>query len=147
MSVVNITPLAPADTRSRLSLPVFLSRVAAGFPSPADDYLDGGLDLNQHLIEHPSSTYFARAEGDSMIELGIFNDDLLIVDRAIAASDGDVVVVAVDGQLTIKVLDLANAQLLPANRNHRPVHVAEGSQVETEGVVVHTVHSFKDRKT
>lgn len=147
MRAVNITPMGPADIRSCLSLPVFLSKVAAGFASPADDYLDGGLDLNKYLIEHPSSTYFARADGDSMIELGIFSGDLLVVDRAVPISDGDVVVVAVDGQLTIKILDLVNRQLLPANRLYRPIPVAEGSQVETEGVVIHAVHSFKTRRT
>jgi len=142
---VNITALAPADIRSRLPLPLFLSKVAAGFPSPADDYLDGGLDLNEHLIEHPSATYFARADGDSMIELGIFCGDLLVVDRALQPSDGDVVVVAVDGQLTIKILDLAHAQLLPANKRYRPIAISPDTQVETEGVVIHTIHSFRGR--
>ncbi len=127
----------------RRSLPLYLSRVAAGFPSPADDYLDGGLDLNEHLIVHPAATYFARAEGDSMIELGIFNDDLLIVDRAAQAVDGDVVVVAVDGLLTIKVLDLAHSRLLPANKLYRPIEISAESQVDIEGVVLHAVHHLR----
>jgi len=142
---MKIIPLAPAATQSRLALPFFLSKVAAGFPSPADDYLDGGLDLNEHLIEHPSATYLARADGDSMIELGIFCGDLLVVDRALQPSDGDVVVVAVDGQLTIKILDLAHAQLLPANKRYRPIAISPDTQVETEGVVVHTIHTLKGR--
>jgi len=140
---VNITSLTPACARTTILLPLYLSRIAAGFPSPADDYLDDGLDLNEHLIKHPAATYFARAEGDSMIELGIFTGDLLIIDRAIQAEDGDVVVVAVDGLLTIKLLDLAHSRLLPANKLYRPIEISAESQVEVEGVVVHAVHHLK----
>jgi len=137
---VNITSLTPACARTTILLPLYLSRIAAGFPSPADDYLDDGLDLNEHLIKHPAATYFARAEGDSMIELGIFTGDLLIIDRAIQAEDGDVVVVAVDGLLTIKLLDLAHSRLLPANKLYRPIEISAESQVYIEGVMLHTAH-------
>lgn len=140
MKLVSITP---ACQRTAVFLPLYLSRVAAGFPSPADDYLDGGLDLNEHLIEHPAATYFARAEGDSMIELGIFTGDLLIIDRAVQAVDGDVVVVAIDGQLTIKRLDLVHSRLLPANKSYRPIEISPDSQVDIEGVVIHAVHPLK----
>ena len=140
---MRISFINPACVCTALSLPLYLSRVAAGFPSPADDYLDEGLDLNEHLIEHPAATYFARAEGDSMVELGIYTGDLLIIDRAIQAEDGDVVVVAVDGLLTIKLLDLAHSRLLPANKLYRPIEISAESQVDVEGVVVHAVHHLK----
>lgn len=140
---MNITSLTPACVHTTILLPLYLSRIAAGFPSPADDYLDDRLDLNEHLIKHPAATYFARAEGDSMIELGIFTGDLLIIDRAIQAEDGDVVVVAVDGLLTIKLLDLAHSRLLPANKLYRPIEISAESQVDVEGVVVHAVHHLK----
>ncbi|OUS17105.1 hypothetical protein A9Q88_04525 [Gammaproteobacteria bacterium 50_400_T64] len=140
---MNITSLTPAGARTTILLPLYLSRIAAGFPSPADDYLDDGLDLNEHLIKHPAATYFARAEGDSMIELGIFTGDLLIIDRAIQAKDGDVVVVAIDGLLTVKLLDLAHSRLLPANKLYRPIEISAESQVDVEGVVVHAVHHLK----
>lgn len=78
-----------------------------------------------------------------MIELGIFSGDLLIIDRAVQAMDGDVVVVAVDGQLTVKVLDLAHSRLLPANKLYRPIELLAESQVEIEGVVIHAVHHLK----
>ena len=78
-----------------------------------------------------------------MIELGIFTGDLLIVDRAIQAVDGDVVVVAVDGLLTIKVLDLAHSRLLPANKLYRPIEISAESQVDIEGVVLHAVHHLR----
>lgn len=141
--MVKLFSLTPACARTTVLLPLYLSRVAAGFPSPADDYLDGGLDLNEHLVDHPAATYFARAEGDSMIELGISTGDLLIIDRAVPAVDGDVVVVAVDGELTIKLLDLAHSRLLPANKLYRPIEISPESQVDVEGVVIHAVHHLK----
>jgi DNA polymerase V len=141
--MVKLISLTPACARTTVLFPLYLSRVAAGFPSPADDYLDGGLDLNEHLVDHPAATYFARAEGDSMIELGISTGDLLIIDRAVPAVDGDVVVVAVDGELTIKLLDLAHSRLLPANKLYRPIEISPESQVDVEGVVIHAVHHLK----
>ena len=140
---MKINPIGFVSVGERRLFPLYLSRVAAGFPSPADDYLDGGLDLNEHLIVHPAATYFARAEGDSMIELGIFSGDLLIIDRAAQAVDGDVVVVAIDGLLTIKVLDLAHSRLLPANKLYRPIEISAESQVDIEGVVLHAVHHLR----
>jgi DNA polymerase V len=82
--------------RSTLT-PLFLARVPAGFPSPADDHLDKALDLNEHLIQHPAATFFCREGGDSMQGLGIFDGDLLIIDRAIEPAHGDVVLAALDG--------------------------------------------------
>lgn len=143
VKLVSLSPAISARVRTTVLLPLYLSRVAAGFPSPADDYLDGGLDLNEHLIAHPAATYFARAEGDSMIDLGIFTGDLLIIDRAVQAVDGDVVVVAIDGELTIKLLDLAHSRLLPANKLYRPIEISPESQVDIEGVVIHAVHHVK----
>ena len=143
MKLVSLSPAISARVRTTVLLPLYLSRVAAGFPSPADDYLDGVLDLNEHLIAHPAATYFARAEGDSMIDLGIFTGDLLIIDRAVQAVDGDVVVVAIDGELTIKLLDLAHSRLLPANKLYQPIEISPESQVDIEGVVIHAVHHVK----
>ncbi len=143
VKLVSLSPAISARVRTTVLLPLYLSRVAAGFPSPADDYLDGGLDLNEHLLAHPAATYFARAEGDSMIDLGIFTGDLLIIDRAVQAVDGDVVVVAIDGELTIKLLDLAHSRLLPANKLYRPIEISPESQVDIEGVVIHAVHHVK----
>ena len=80
--------------RYPLSLPLFSHSVRAGFPSPADDYLELPLDLNEHVIQHPAATYYVRAQGDSMLRLGIHNGDLLVVDRALEAVHGDVVIAA-----------------------------------------------------
>ena len=86
-------------------LPLFIHSVTAGFPSPADDYLDTSLDLNSYLIKHPAATYLARAKGDSMEGCGIYDGDLLIIDRSLDAQDGQIIIAALDGQLTCKILD------------------------------------------
>jgi len=136
---VNIASLTPVCAHTTILLPLYLNRIAAGFPGPADDYIDGGLDLNEGLIKHSAATYFARAEGDSMIELGIFTGNLLIIDRAIHAEGGDMLI-AVDALLTIKLLGFAHSRLLPANKLYRPIEISAKSQVDIEGVMLHTAH-------
>ncbi|HEY9163366.1 MAG TPA: translesion error-prone DNA polymerase V autoproteolytic subunit [Magnetovibrio sp.] len=85
-------------------LPVVAGSVQAGFPSPAEDYVDGSLDLNAHLIRHPAATFIVRVEGESMTGAGIYPGDLLVVDRSVEAADGHVVIAAVAGELTVKRL-------------------------------------------
>ena len=102
---------------SKRYLNLYLTKLSAGFPSPADDYTESKLDLNEHLIRQPSATFFAKAEGDSMIDRGIFNGDLLIVDRSIEAKHGHIIVAAFDGGLTCKILDKKRRRLMPANKN------------------------------
>lgn len=121
-------------------LPLFLQGVSAGFPSPAEEYLEAGIDLNEHLVSHPSSTYFVRASGDSMMELGIFNGDLLLVDRSLEPKHGDVVIAALDGELTCKVLDLKQRRLLPANSRCKPIPLPEEVDLVIEGVVPAHIH-------
>lgn len=120
---------------SRLALPFFSYRVRAGFPSPADDYLDHALDLHKHLITHPSATYYVRAQGDSMINFGIFDGDLLVVDRALQPVHGDIVVAALNGELACKVLDLNNRQLLSGNDLFPPIPLTEDCDLIIEGVI------------
>ncbi|MEH6473040.1 MAG: translesion error-prone DNA polymerase V autoproteolytic subunit [Halopseudomonas sp.] len=120
-------------------LPLFASRVSAGFPSPADDYLEAPLDLNQHLIKHPCATFFARAEGDSMRGRGIFPGDLLIVDRSIKPAHGQVVIAAIHGELTCKVLDTQRRCLMAANRNYAPIPITDDCDFRIEGVVTASV--------
>lgn len=119
--------------------PLYLSSVQAGFPSPADDYVDGELDLLELLIQRPSSTFFCRVSGDSMEGAGIFDGDILIVDRAITANHGDVVVAAVAGELTCKYLDKHRHRLMPANEKYRPIEIPDGSDLVIEGVVRHSI--------
>ena len=94
---MNIDAVYAPDLSTRYKLPVFLGRLPAGFPSPADDYLEGKLDLNRHLIKHPAATFFVRVTGDSMIGAGIHSGDLLVVDRSLEPADKHVVVAVLDG--------------------------------------------------
>ncbi len=94
------SPIQLSTLGQSASFPLFSVAVSAGFPSPADDFMETPLDIREHLIKHPSATFFARAEGDSMTGFGIFSGDLLIVDRALQPQHGDVVIAAIDGELT-----------------------------------------------
>ncbi|MGH7261315.1 MAG: LexA family protein [Nitrospiraceae bacterium] len=129
------------DTATLLARPVTLVRVPAGFPSPADDYLEGKLDLNQHLIKHPAATFFVRVTGDSMTGAGIHSGDLLIVDRSLEPADNSVIIAIVDGELTVKRLCQRQGRfvLLPDNDKYPPVDIREDA-FEVWGVVTHVVH-------
>lgn len=142
MKVVEIFSL---DQRSSLERPLFLTQVPAGFPSPADDYIEQKLDLNQHLIKHPAATYFVRVVGDSMVEAGIRSKDILIVDRALEAKDKNVVVAAINGELTVKRFRILDGKifLVPENKNYAPISVSEESNLEIWGVVTYVIHSLQ----
>ncbi|MFD1260363.1 MULTISPECIES: LexA family protein [Entomomonas] len=127
-------------------LPLVNNPVRAGFPSPADDYLETKLDLTEHLIPHPSATYYIRAAGDSMIEYGIFDGDLLVVDRSLEAKVGDILIVAIDGELTCKRLAyMPNSLCLVSGNPEYPTIPLEDKDVHVWGVVIHTIHSLRGR--
>lgn len=125
-------------------LPLIEMPVRAGFPSPADDYLETKLDLTEYLIQHPSATYYIRAAGDSMIEYGIFTGDLLIVDRSLEPKTGDILIVAIDGELTCKRLATINGQafLVSGNPEFPPISLLN-KEVHIWGIVIHNIHSFR----
>lgn len=133
--------LGRADEAAAVAeLPLLACRIAAGFPSPADDHLERRIDLNTHLVRRPGATFFLRVEGDSMCGAGILDGDLIAVDRSVRASDGAIVVVALGGELTVKRLARAGAgwELRAENPRYRPVPVPdEGFSVW--GVVVAVV--------
>ena len=116
--------------------------VSAGFPSPADSYIEGKLDLNELLIKKPAATFFVRVSGDSMVGAGIFSDDLLIVDRSIDPIDKKVVIAVVDGEMTVKRIRIRGDKisLTPENDNYSPIELEEASEVEIWGVVTHVIH-------
>lgn len=130
---------------SDLVLPVFSSAVSAGFPSPADDYVEDKIDLNKHLIKSPSATFFARANGDSLLDVGIKDGDLLIVDRSLKPIHGDVVIAAVNGEMTCKLLDLHNECLLAANNRYEPIKITDDIDMLIEGVVSHSIRYHRVR--
>ena len=132
------------DRSTACERPVFLERVPAGFPSPAGDYMEGKLDLNQYLIKHPAATFFVRVSGDSMTEAGIHSGDLLIVDRSLEPTDGNIVIAALDGDLTVKRLERRKGKLrlLAANEDYDPLEVSEEQSFEIWGVVTNVIHSL-----
>ena len=141
---MNIDAVYAPDLSTRYALPIFLGRLPAGFPSPADDYLEGKLDLNRHLIKHPAATFFVRVTGDSMIGAGIHSGDLLVVDRSLEPADKHVVVAVLDGELTVKRLFKQNGvlRLLPENLNYQPIEIAPQQTIEIWGVVTSVIHSL-----
>ena len=116
--------------------------VSAGYPSPADDYFDGPLDLHQHLITHPTATFFVRVAGESMREAGIHSGDVLVVDRALTPSNGSVVIAVVNGELTVKRLSMRHGtlMLLPENQQYAPLPITEITAFEVWGVVTYVIH-------
>ena len=141
---MNVDAVYAPDLSTRYALPVFLGRLPAGFPSPADDYIEGKLDLNRHLIKHPAATFFVRVTGDSMIGAGIHSGDLLVVDRSLDAVDGHVIVAALDGELTVKRLFKRGGllRLLPANSEYQPIEILTQQTFEIFGVVTNVIHAL-----
>lgn len=125
-------------------LPLYGSKVAAGLPSPADDYIEKQLDLNEHLIKHPAATFFVRASGKSMIDVGIHENDILIVDRSMVPTSGKIVIAALDGQLTVKrLLKKGNTLfLMPENKHFKPIELKENNEIYIWGVVTNVIHSL-----
>ncbi|UYG06841.1 LexA family protein [Halomonas sp. M4R1S46] len=123
--------------------PLLGSRVRAGFPSPADDHLDTDIDLHTHVVKRPAATFFVRAEGDSMRGDGIHHGDLLVVDRSLEPCPGRVVIIALDGELTVKRLEKVGQRyyLVAANPSFRPMPL-EGREAHVWGVVTHVVHAL-----
>ena len=121
---------------------MFIVTVPAGFPSPAEDYVEGPLDLNRHLIPHPAATFFVRVSGDSMIGAGIHSGDLLIVDRAITATHNSVIIAVLNGDLTVKRLHQAGGtlRLMPENPAYPPIEIHPGTDFEVWGVVTKVIH-------
>lgn len=125
-------------------IPLFLSPAVCGFPSPAQDYIEQTIDLNQICVEHPAATFYVRASGHSMVGEGINDGDLLIIDRAIAARHGSIVLACLDGEFTVKKLqERPRPALLPANPDFSPIYPQEGQELEIFGVVTFVLHKTR----
>ena len=124
--------------------PLLTFRVAAGFPSPADDYLEGRIDLNEQLIKHPAATFFVRVSGDSMTGAGIQDGDLLIVDRAAEVTTGCIVVARVLDEFTLKRIRKVGSRvfLVPENDRYPAMEITEGSDFEIWGRVTGSVREY-----
>ena len=124
------------------SLPFYSCSVSAGFPSPADDHLDGELNLNEFLIHYPAATFFVRASGSSMLGAGIHDGDVLIVDRSLEPIDGKIVIAAVNGELTVKRLKRQGSKvyLEPENAAYPVIELKEDDELHCWGVVTNVIH-------
>mgnify|MGYP001343412683 CR=1 FL=1 len=139
MQALTFLPLAAP---TRLALPLYLSPVAAGFPSPAEDYIDRKLDLNEQLIRNPASTFFVRVDGDSMRDASIASGDILVVDRSLAPRNNAIAIAAINGELTVKRLKkvLSRLWLVPENPEFPPIEIVPEMQFEIWGVVTYIIH-------
>lgn len=129
------------DTDSHVELPCADGGIQAGFPSPAQDYINEYIDLNRELVPHPAATFYGRVSGDSMIEEGIEPGDLLVIDRSLEPSDGDLAVCCLEGEFTLKRIKLAPGAiwLIPSNESFDPILVTPDQRFEVWGVVTHTI--------
>ncbi|MBR4213783.1 MAG: translesion error-prone DNA polymerase V autoproteolytic subunit [Bacteroidales bacterium] len=139
--------IIPSAFENSLALELTES-IRAGFPSPAEDYLHESLDFNRDLIRNPNATFYGRVEGNSMIEAGICDGDIAVIDRAVEPQDGDVVVCYLNNEFTIKYLDLTHRnegyiELRPANKDFKPIRVNADDTFEVWGVVVWTIKNWK----
>lgn len=126
----------------------FAPSIMAGFPSPADDYLHESLDFNRDLIRHPEATFYGRVKGNSMMDVGICNGDIAVIDRSVEPQDGDVVVGYINEDFTIKFLDLTHRkdgyiELRPANKEFKPIRIDEDDDFEVWGVVIWTIKNWR----
>lgn len=143
---MRVTVLGPAEELLAPNpLPFFKAGVRAGFPSPADDYLEGNICLQDLLVEHPAATFLVRVEGDSMREAGILDGDIAVVDRALTPVSGKIVVAVVDGDFCIKRLIYRDGRcfLQSANPTFPEIEVSECSSNQVWGVVAHVIHRLK----
>ncbi len=149
LEAVNVDEFfTPVINEQPTRLPLFSTKVAAGFPSPADDYVEKRLDISEFMIDHAASTFFVTIKGESMIDVGLLPGDKVVVDRSKTPSIGDIVLAVVDREFTIKILDQgANKmpRLMPANSSgvYRPIYIRPDTQFEIFGVVIGSFRRFK----
>ena len=143
MSRAKFTFFSPS-LQDTSSFPLFLSKVRAGFPSPADGEMEAKLDLNKHLIKHKAATFFVRVEGDSMQNASIKDGDILIVDRAISPENGKIVLALLNGDFTVKRLKKEKEKgklfLLPENDSYPAIEVTDGLDFQIWGVITYIIH-------
>ena len=144
ISQENVAAVYWPDRSTAWARPLFMASVSAGWPSPAEDYVEGRLDLNRYLIKHPVATFYVRVAGDSMMGAGIHPGSILVVDRAVEADDGDIVIARVNDELCVQRLRLHRGRiwLMPENENYQPIEVTDGMDFEVWGRVMHSIRSY-----
>ena len=142
MNEKNILSIINIEADKKTNTPMFLDSVSAGFPSPATDYMENKLDLNEYLVKHPAATFIVKANGPSMIEAGILSGDLLIVDRSLTPNNENIVIASVFGDLTVKKLRKKGSALflVSANNEYSSIEVKEEMECFIWGVVTYVIH-------
>lgn len=130
-----------ANTQTEVVLPVLETGISAGFPSPAMDFIDASIDLNRHLIKHPSATFFGRVKGDSLKNAGISDGDLLVIDRSLEPTNGKIAVCYIDGEFTAKRIRISAKELflVPENEKYPPIRVTQDNTFLIWGIVTHVI--------
>ena len=143
-SYMDVDSVMCPDRSTRWARPLFMTSVSAGFPSPAESYIEGRLDLNRYLIKHPVATFYVRVSGDSMTGVGIHPGSILVVDRHVEADDGDIVIARINDELCVKRLRLSRGRiwLMPENDKYQPIEVIESMDFEVWGRVMHAIRSY-----
>jgi len=136
------------ETEAELPLPYADLGIKAGFPSPAQDFMDLSIDLNKELVKHPASTFFGKVKGDSMKDAGIQDGDILIIDKSLEPSNGDMAVCFIDGEFTIKYIKIEKniIWLIPANEAYKPIKVTEENDFLVWGIVIYSIKNHRYKK-
>lgn len=129
-------------------LPLLLARIPAGFPSPATDYIEERINLNEYIVTHPSATFYYWVEGNSMIEAGIFDGDLIVVDNSIKPKNNDIVLGVINGEITLKQIKMSEGKifLAPKNPAFKPIEITDEMNFTIRGVIVCNIHFHKKPK-
>lgn len=129
---------------TKLKLPFIVNGISAGFPSPADDFLDINIDLNKHLIKNPSTTFYGRVKGDSMKDVGIHDGDLLIVDKSLEPKNNKIAVCFIDGEFTVKriIIEKDIIWLIAENKDYEPIKVTVDNDFIIWGIVINVIKYF-----
>ena len=135
------------DASQDLPLPYAEEGIKAGFPSPAQDYMDLSIDLNRELVKHPSSTFYGKVKGDSMVDAQVFDGDILIIDKSLEPTNGDMAVCFVDGEFTLKFIEILADEVLlvPANKQYAPIRVTKENDFIIWGIVTYVIHKSRKR--
>jgi DNA polymerase V len=133
-----------AETNTELSLPVVTNGISAGFPSPADDFLDTSIDLNKALIKNPDATFYGKVKGDSMKDVGIHDGDLLVIDKSLEPQNGKIAICYIDGEFTVKRIKIEKdcCWLVPANEKYQPIKVTQENEFIIWGIVINVIKFF-----
>ena len=135
------------NNKKKANLPLQLCKVEAGFPSPADNYIEKELNLHDYLIDKPEATFLVRAKGESMINAGKFSGDILIVDRSLNARNNDIVIATINGELTVKKLIKNNKSKFPLLRSENPkypsINLTNDCDIDIWGIVIYSIHPLR----